>query len=359
MTEPASSTIARHKPLAVLLTIAAAAGTFFAIEGLASCLLIVDRLVLHAEPVVAERSHCRYDERLGWVQLPNLDLENQYGPGVYLRTNARGFRGNREVGTEVPAGRTRVICSGDSFTLGYGVNDDQAWCQLLTTLDPRRETVNMGQGGYGVDQAYLWYLRDGQPLAHQAEVFAVDSVAFERMRYDAFLGYGRPVLRLVDGTLTVTNAPIPRRGYAIPWLTQNATTFAELRSMQLLMKIVRRFGSGPDLGRSTADIRETAAHIVTELRTINERKGSRLVLVFLPIPSDYEQGDSEPWRRWLQSEAAAQRIPYLDLVEALRRLPESEWRKLFNPATGHFSVDGNRRVARLIAAQLDAVLGGP
>jgi len=356
MTTTTRPIIPANKAVAALLMIAAAAGTFFLIEGLASSLLIVDRLVLHAEPVVRERSHCRYDDGLGWVQLPNLDLADQYGPGVFLRTNSRGFRGSREIDIDVPAGRTRVVCSGDSFTLGYGVNDDQAWCELLTTLDPRRETVNMGQGGYGADQAYLWYRRDGQPLAHQAQVFAFDTVELERMRRDEFLGYGRPVLQLVDDALAVTNTPIPRRGYALPWLTQNAQSLTELRSMQLLLTIAHRL-SPPAAGRSTADIRTVAARMVADLHAINERKGSRLVLVYLPIPSDYDQGDSEPWRRWLQAEAARQHIPYADLVEELRRGSESEWQALFDPATGHFSVDGNRQVARLIAAQLDGVLG--
>ncbi|MEO6025679.1 MAG: SGNH/GDSL hydrolase family protein [Candidatus Binatia bacterium] len=356
MTETTRPILPANKAVAVLLTILAAAGTFFLFEGLASCLLIVDRLVLHAEPVVKERSHCRYDDVLGWVQLPNLDLADQYGPGVFLRTNARGFRGSREVDIDVPAGRTRIVCSGDSFTLGYGVNDDQAWCQLLTALDPRRETVNMGQGGYGADQAYLWYRRDGEPLAHQAQVFAVDTVELERMRRDEFLGYGRPVLQLVDDGLTVTNTPIPRRGYALPWLTQNATSLTELRSMQLLLKIAHRL-SPPVAGRSTADTRTVAARMFADLHAINERKGSRLVLVYLPIPTDYDQGDSEPWRRWLEAEAARQHIPYVDLVETLRNMPESGWRALFDPKTGHFSVEGNRRVAQLIAAQLDDVLG--
>lgn len=342
---------------ALALTIAAAATAFFAIEGLASCLLIVDRLVLHAEPVVAERTNCRYDERLGWVQLPSLDLADQYGPGVFLRTNSRGFRGSAEVAPEVTAGRTRIVCSGDSFTLGYGVNDDQTWCHLLTVLDPRRETVNMGQGGYGIDQAYLWYLRDGAPLEHRVHVLAVDVVGFERMRYDTFLGYGRPVLRPVDGVLTVTNAPIPRRGYVVPWLTQNAKILAELRSMELLTKIVGRFAA-PNAGRSTDDVRATSAQILADLRAVDDRKGSRLVVVFLPVPTDYDRGESEPWRRWLRGEAAAQGLAYVDLVEELRRLPESEWNALFDPATGHYGVEGNRRVARLIAAEIDAVLAG-
>jgi hypothetical protein len=74
---PASRTFASRKRLAVLLTVAAAVGTFLVFEGVASCLWVVGRLV-HAEPVLRERAHCRHDETLGWVQLPGLDLPDQY-----------------------------------------------------------------------------------------------------------------------------------------------------------------------------------------------------------------------------------------------------------------------------------------
>jgi lysophospholipase L1-like esterase len=351
---PASRPTAGRGRTAVLLAVAAATA-LLACEGLASCLLVAGRL-LRAEPIVKERAHCRYDETLGWVQLPDLDLADQYGPGVFLRTNARGFRGRRDVATDVPAGRVRVVCSGDSFTLGYGVDDDHAWCELLTT--PRRETVNMGQGGYGVDQAYLWYRRDGEPLAHHAHVFAVDTLMFDRMRFDAFLGYGRPVLRLVDDALVVTNAPIPRRGYLVPWLTQSASVIAELRTMQLLSKVVALTRPAP-ARRPTADVRTIAARMIADLRAVNERKGSRLVLLYLPIPSDYDRGDSEPWRRWLRNEAAREGLPYVDLVDEWRQSTETEWQALFSGESGHFSVAGNRRVAERIGAELDRVLDRP
>lgn len=58
-------------------------------------------------------------------------------------------RGDRDV----PPGRYASSARGGSFTLGYGVGDADTWCALLQTIDPRLETVNMGQAGYGLDQA--------------------------------------------------------------------------------------------------------------------------------------------------------------------------------------------------------------
>jgi hypothetical protein len=104
--------------------------------------------------VAPERYHTRFDRELGSVAVPNLDLPNMYGPGVSLRTNSQDFRGSREFTELVAPGRRRVICSGDSVTFGFGVDDDHSWCRLLESLDGRLEAVNMALPGYGVDQAY-------------------------------------------------------------------------------------------------------------------------------------------------------------------------------------------------------------
>ena len=110
----------------------------------------------------------------------------------------------------------RAVCSGDSFTYGYGVGNDQTWCARLAAINLCLDTVNLGQGGYGVDQAYLRYRRDAGTLDHDLHLFAFISSDFTRMRSDSFRGYGKPVLKLEDGALVVTNVPVPRR----PWLAK-------------------------------------------------------------------------------------------------------------------------------------------
>src|SRR5262245_25280565 len=144
---------------------------FVVLEGLANTALFWYTLLVRPRAPLAEKGHTRYDPDLGWTNIPNVSLKDYYGPGLDLTTNAQGFRGTRPVDVAVPPGMLRIICSGDSMTLGYGVRDDQTWCQRLASLDPRIEAVNMGQGGYGVDQAYLWYRRDGAALEHQLHIF--------------------------------------------------------------------------------------------------------------------------------------------------------------------------------------------
>ena len=180
---------------------------FFLIEGLASAILLLQTVA--ATPPIAERSHTQYDAELGWVNLPDVYIEDMYGPQLYLKTNGQRFRNDRDFPATVSDQQLRVVCSGDSFTLGYGVDNRQPWCQQLSQLDSRLETVNMGQGGYGLDQAYLWYKRDGAQLGPDLHLFAFITVDFERMQQDNFLGYGKPVLTIRDNELAVENVPVP------------------------------------------------------------------------------------------------------------------------------------------------------
>jgi len=109
------------------------------VEGAASLTRCAALLAARAQRPLAERSHTEYDPELGWINRPNLALVDLYGPGASLHTNAQRFRGTRDVPRAAPAGRVRIVCSGDSFALGYGVGDDATWCQQLSALDPRIE----------------------------------------------------------------------------------------------------------------------------------------------------------------------------------------------------------------------------
>src|SRR5262245_61369217 len=175
----------------LLINVVVLLALFALLEGAASLLFIANQI---RRTPAAEASYSRYDETLGWVSQPNVTRPDMYGPGVYLRTNSEGFRNDRDFARAVPPGKTRIICSGDSFTLGFGVNNDQAWCQRIAAINPQFETVNLGQGGYGFDQAYLLYMRAGRELDHQVHLFAFITDDFKRMQSDQFLGYGKPVL---------------------------------------------------------------------------------------------------------------------------------------------------------------------
>jgi hypothetical protein len=323
------------------------------LEGAASLLLAAHEIA--RTPSVPEHRHAEHDELLGWVNVPDVNLPNAYGPGVAVRTSAQRFRSAKEFTTPVPPGRVRIICSGDSFTFGYGVSDEDTWCERLVSLDPRRETVNMGLGGYGVDQAYLWYMRDGVALDHNVHLFSVLADDFRRMRSDRFMGYGKPLLVVRDDSLAVANLPVPRTS----WLTRRRALHGETVSRLGIVRVVRGLFRLDDPSAVAArnerldqQVREAARRLFAELARVNAAKGSRLVLVFLPGAWDYMgQPGTEPWRTFVREEAARQGIEFLDLVDELRRIPPDEVAALYAP-NRHFSVAGNAWAAETIHRRL-------
>jgi len=331
-------------------------------EGLSSCLLLGHDLL--TTRALAERRHTQYDPELGWVGLPDLHLPDMYGPGIDLTTNSQGFRAERDVPVRVPAGKVRVICSGDSFTLGYGVSNDQTWCRQLAALDPSLETVNMGQGGYCIGQAFLWYRRDGARLDHDLQILAFITDDFQRMRSEAFIGYGKPRITTDGNHLVVENVPVPRRGYTFSWLVKNRHNFKRLRMAELLIAALGRDRGSGGVGRVTpAEKRETRAvfsGILGELKLMNREKSSRLVLVYFPVLDELLGEPPQEWIDLVREEAERHDVLFIDLVTEFRLHPLERMTDLFiaegeldyPAAAGHFNESGNRFVAELIYERL-------
>ena len=355
---------ARSAPAMVLYTLVAAVVLLLVLEGAASVLYAV-RGVVASQPL-AERLHTEYDADLGWVNLPNVDLPNLYAAGRGLRTNAQRFRGSTAFAERVPAGKRRIICSGDSFTLGYGVSDEYTWPAFLEKRAPQIETVNMGQGGYGLDQAYLWYKRDGTKLDHDLQIFAVITNDFQRMQMLSFSGYAKPVLVLEGGKLVTQNIPVPK-GASSPTMARLQSALAELDTTRLLRRMFRR--DAPEATSSTQEERneetmEIVNAMLDDLAQLHRAKGSRLVVVYLPTRQDYVGNSADPWRRHLAQYSARSGGVYLDLFDDMRRLVPEEKDKLFIAegdvdfpgAAGHYSEGGNEFVANLI---YDALVARP
>jgi hypothetical protein len=338
-----------------------------AIEGLASTVTVIGIAIERMRPL-GERAHTRYDPDLGWVNVPNLSIADLYGPGASFHTNAQGFRNRATIGEAVPPGRLRLVCSGDSFTLGYGVSDEQAWCNRLAGIDPRIEPVNMGQGGYGIDQAYLWYTRDGLKFHHDVQVFAFISVDFGRMRDAAFLGYPKPVLAIEGGRLVTRNVPVPRRS---EWRVKGrelVRTAASFRTVQLLQSWLakppsRQAAGGEPGGESSDPLRPVVAGVFEALRNVHRERGTLLVLVYLPMQPDYGGQQSDTWRRFVREQAERDQVPFIDLVEDLRTIPARDIDRCFiqpgEPAfgrgAGHYSAEGNDFIARALYRKLTAI----
>ena len=310
----------------------------------------------------AEHLHTEYDREIGWINLPNVYLADLYGPGKYLRTNSQRFRNNADFTKSVPPGKTRIICSGDSFTLGYGVDNDHTWPQLLATRTPNIETVNMGQGGYGADQAYLWYKRDGVKLDHDIQVFAFIVDDFRRMQALTFIGYGKPILVVENGQLVTKNVPVPvTMDVWSPKLARAQTALFNLSITRLLRSVFRLDPSAAMAQTQKERNPETSSvlsHMLDDLLATNRAKNSVLVLSYLPTRDEGDLGAY--WRNFLAEYAHQNGLLYLDLADDLHRLPPQQAEQFFiargandyQGASGHYTEAGNAFIADLIYQRL-------
>jgi len=343
------------------LCLAATASVLFLLflEGLCSSLSASYQLFSPQDRGTLSGAVMHYDQQLGWLTVPNFHQKNYFAPGIGLTTNSVGLRASEEFTPQVPSGKLRIICSGDSFTFGEGVGDEHTWCRQLESLDQRFQTVNMGESGYGVDQMYLWYGRQGMVLDHSVHVFAFIIEDFRRMQLTSYVGYGKPLLRVRSGVLVTQNVPVPRQSSTLPWLERKRVQLQEFRSVKLLGSLVAwvhpvrdPFSDGPSDEQA-----QTVDKMLENLQAIEKGKNSTLLLVCLPstVHQHEQSGPAPAWRAWIRGESAKRGIAFIDLIDDFHKLPVTMqdgmfiWpgsAHYFAEAPGHYNDEGNEWVAK-------------
>ncbi|MBA2447203.1 MAG: hypothetical protein H0V51_04170 [Chloroflexi bacterium] len=98
------------------------------------------------------------DADLGW----RLTSGRVGGAGGMFRTNLAGLRADREYTIDPAPGVRRLVALGDSFTQCDEIELEDCWTSGLEQAWPGTEVLNFGVPGYGPDQVWLRYQRDGR-----------------------------------------------------------------------------------------------------------------------------------------------------------------------------------------------------
>ena len=371
--EPARPVSRRAKLLALAILIGVVPIALFALLEGGSSLVLLALAIRQGQHAYEHRArHVQHDAELGWVNQPGLSLPNMYGPGVDLHIDERGFRVASRGTARAAGSGPRAVCSGDSFTFGVGVADDRTWCAMLAAMGPGVTTVNMGQGAYGLDQAYLRYKRDGAKLAHDVQVFAYITDDVRRMQSTTAYGLNKPRLELRNDSLVTTNVPVPQFNAHVGRYRLAEVVRNELRLMRLFRWARDSLFHGQGIQRAgltgTWTARDsltwmTVRRVVDDLVRVNDAKGSTLVVVHLPVFQEYWTSEADPWRERMRGAAAGGAFVFVDLVEALRRFPADSAGQMFigfdipgyAEGFGHLSVAGNAWVAGQLERSLQEV----
>lgn len=342
---------------------------FVIVEGISSIIFVAYTVLpAQARPRGLSEVHVLFDSELGWVSVPNCFEKDYYAPGIYLKTNSRGFRADSATTDGIPAGKLRVVCSGDSQTFGDGVANDHAWCQVLETLDSRLQTVNIGEAGYGVDQMYLKYKRAGAALDRDVHLLAFITDDIRRMHYTVMSGYGKPILQVRNGEIVSTRAFVAQRPSLLHFLAQKPNPLRQFRFVTVVGDLMDRIkGSsvkGPEV--PTDEERVLVLKLMDDLAAMEKSKNGILALVYLPTRhDDYAPGGpSDLWRQFLREESPKRGVVFIDLVEDFEKLPVTTkdgmfiWQGFtenFPETPGHFDDQGHQYLARQIYAKMLAV----
>jgi len=322
--------------------------------------VVLDKPIYRAE--YFECSGCKYLDSLEetWSNRSNGVLGwDIYDPDIGWDS----YRGGKRRG---PLGITTACGSafGDSFTHGDEVMDDKAWPFVLSELLGCR-IENFGVNGYGLDQAYLKYLKykPGGELVIVAlfqEMMRRDFAA--SWRFYGFLpkSLPKPLFRLNDGILTLEKPPPTLETesigkfhlhdrYAVPFVVRFPYSLALSRI--LYYRAVKtafannRLEPHEVVWRDQEVLALTSA-ILQRFMQDASGDGKKLVLLMLPTPGQVASN----WPPYDNYVAKLHKImPDLCVID-----PFASLRAKYNiggtlgAPKGHFSKTGNEAIAQAV-----------
>ncbi|MBU6280823.1 hypothetical protein KGQ64_01180 [bacterium] len=345
-----------------------------------------DRAHLEAMLRTGDGWYHRLDPRLGWSTLPSGAIGGAGRPTA--TQNARGTRSLHDYATAPPAGVLRVAAFGDSFVHGDEVADGEEWAALVERSRPGLEVMNFGVSGYGPDQAFLRWQRDGEPFRPAVVVIGYMTENLLRTQnvfrpfYERGSGFrlSKPRFRLVDDELVLLPNPLASRADLEELLRDPASVLARLGrddaffagsgwhanrldflpSVRLLSLVPaaldarrreRDLSSSPD-GEA---FRTARAILLAFCRDVRRKGATPLVAVF-PNESDLASLRRGPARAWqpMVDDLRHGGCPTVDLADRFERDARGVgMRELFG--RWHYSPLGNRIVADGIGDAIDAL----
>ncbi len=350
---------------------------FLLIVGLGITLLVAEgslRLFIPAYVASAgiERNYfCRFDHEIGWRPLPDISGRHQrHGFSVLVHQNQFGLRGPNTMRREKTSSIPRMLVLGDSFVWGYGVDQQRIF------TDPRvhqsgKELINFGVSGYGTDQEFLFYLREGT-LFEVDEVMLVltpyndvtNNLASEQ--YDKF----KPYFTLSDHQLVLHTDHIRENTLqsAIDWVWSHSRVvnlFDKAYRTGLNWWFVRHVENGAGVtstgvlnaaqvsSREREGIRLTM-RIIENLRDAVLSNGARFSVVFVPYKPHILNNISHnhPLVPLLAEKLDESQIDYYEPYFIF--LHDEGAKHLFNEYDNHFSPTGHALFGKVL---VDPIVG--
>jgi hypothetical protein len=167
---------------------------------------------------------------LGWALRPNTSRTSvRTGYKIDYQINSAGWR-DSETTFERQDGVLRIVLVGDSRTFGFGVPIDKHFSKLIEGYLPNVEVINLGVGGYGVNQELITLKEYGLDYEPDLVVAYVAHYSGHRHMHTVRFKGEKPKFDLVNGKLVLTHSPIPESPRCDPpavtqWMKRNSRVF--------------------------------------------------------------------------------------------------------------------------------------
>jgi len=326
-----------------------------------------------------QTGYMAYDADLGWTNRPSSCTRDR----KYC-ANSAGLRSDREFTKQIPPGVMRISLFGDSFIHGHDVDLRGSLApQLESALAARgvpAQALNFGVGGYGIDQAYLRYSRDGARFdtdiiveGLQLENVARHLMVFRLIAYpQSKIPFSKPRFYFEGPSLLVANKPTiapdrvpaalatfessPLRRYEF-FYTEKYRTYWWRRSRLLsVLADARHKDESVDVMRTDGEGIQLTLAILDRFKNDVSVTGKPFLLVYLPLKDNLAaqlRGEKDPWDPYVNMFRKDFRI-----VDPTARLLEIARRKGVDAvAPGHYSAEGNRAVAEALADAIAKMRG--
>jgi|GEM_PF-5649348 len=336
------------------------------------------------------------------IYTPNLDeywtSTDSAEELIHVFTNDHGFVG-RNYPKEKPIDTYRIIGLGDSFTAAVDVNTEKNFISLLESGLSSQETVevmNFGVGGQGTFEELVRYAHTASEWEHDLVAVFFYPNDFENNQYylpfqERIRGDDWHDIPLSNANNNVGRSDLKYRILKASRLIQIID--AKVRGNAFLESIAVRIGLHHTgvmglpvqgihptffmyqvpLSESHRAVFQFTGDLLAALKREVERKGARLVVVYLPeaitvdanlfedkkeeLPSLTEYvWDLDQPAAALHAAAAESDIPFLDLTGVFRNaFAEDPSARLYIRRDGHFTEEGNALVARAVLPFLQSV----
>ena len=304
------------------------------------------------------------DPYLGYVYPPHEKGRIARSNGDFAftyTTDEHGFR-NPSPWPE----RAEVVVLGDSMAFSYGVDDEDAWTNVLTNQLPDSRVINLGLIGAAPQQYFRIYKTFGQALHPDLVIFCLfpGNDLYDAGRFDQWVRAGSPGnyrawrqqsnRRLLEQSYLMTFLHYARNQVESGF-SNRTINFADGGQIQLAPTVYARgqFMASPDHPNF-----RLVLDAVKQTRALAEQNGSRFLVlvmptkeeVYLPLLNEQPPPATAPFVAEFERDG----IPYLDLTPHLQAAAR-KGERLFFKVDGHPNAAGYRLIAEVV---LDHIRSG-